>query len=96
MFEIVFIITFTTLITTANICVAQKERKVTFVGGARSVMTNNRLVVNDTLAADTSTALRYTGGCALIDLGVNIKPNKNTEILGMFRIRNGFGGFWGC
>ena len=74
---------------------AQKDRKVTFIGGARSIMTNNQLVVNDTLLADTATAKRNTGGYALIDLGVNIKPNKNTEILGMFRIRNGFGGFWG-
>ena len=37
-----------------------------------------------------------TGGYALVDLGVNIKPNKNTEIMGMFRIRNDFGGFWGA
>ena len=74
---------------------AQKEKKVTFVGGARSIMTNNNLVVNDTLVSDTTTAKRNTGGYALIDLGVNIKPNKNTEIMGMFRIRNGFGGFWG-
>jgi hypothetical protein len=74
---------------------AQKDRKVTFIGGARSVMTNNQLSVTDTLLADTATAKRNTGGYALIDLGVNIKPNKNTEIMGMFRIRNGFGGFWG-
>lgn len=74
---------------------AQKEKKVTFIGGARSVMSNNNLVVNDTLVADTATAKRNTGGYALLDVGVNIKPNKNTEIMGMFRIRNGFGGFWG-
>jgi hypothetical protein len=74
---------------------AQKDRKVTFVGGARSVMTNSKLIVTDTAGIDTATAKRNTGGYALIDLGVNIKPNKNTEILGMFRIRNGFGGFWG-
>ena len=74
---------------------AQKDKKVTFVGGARSIMNNNQLIVNDTLLADTTTAKRSTGGYALIDLGINIKPNKNTEILGMFRIRNGFGGFWG-
>lgn len=73
---------------------AQKERKVTFVGGARSVMANNQLVVSDSIA-DTSTATRNNGGYALIDMGINIKPNKNTEILGMFRIRNGYGGFWG-
>ncbi len=74
---------------------AQKEKKVTFVGGARSVMTNNYLSVIDTLLQDTTTAKRNTGGYALVDLGINIKPNKNTEILGMFRIRNAFGGFWG-
>jgi hypothetical protein len=83
------------LLLTTQLCVAQKERKVSFVGGARSIMTNNRLNVTDTLIADTTTALRNTGGYALIDLGVNIKPNKNTEILGMFRIKNNFGGFWG-
>jgi hypothetical protein len=78
-----------------QISYAQKDRKVTFVGGARSIMTNNNMVVTDTLLADTTTAKRNTGGYALVDIGVNIKPNKNTEILGMFRIKNNFGGFWG-
>jgi hypothetical protein len=73
---------------------AQKEKKVSFIGGARSVMSNNQLAVRDSLA-DTTTAPRNTGGYALVDMGVNIKPNKSTEIMGMFRIRNGFGGFWG-
>ena len=36
------------------------------------------------------------GGYALIDLGVNILPNKNTEILGMIRIKNQLGGFYGA
>jgi hypothetical protein len=31
----------------------------------------------------------------MVDLGVNIRPNKNTEILGMVRVRNDYGGFWG-
>lgn len=75
---------------------SQKERKVSYIGGARSLMTNNQLMVTDTSGvADTSTALRNQGGYALIDLGVRIMPNSQTEILGMFRIRNGFGGFWG-
>jgi hypothetical protein len=73
---------------------AQKDKKINFIGGARSTMNNNNLAVIDSIA-DSTTAKRNTGGYALIDLGVNIKPNKNTEILGMFRIRNGFGGFWG-
>ncbi len=73
---------------------AQTERKVSFVGGARSFLNSNTLVVNDSLA-DTTTVKKNNGGYALIDFGVNIKPNKNTEILGMFRIRNDYGGFWG-
>lgn len=73
---------------------AQKDRKVSFVGGARSLMNSNSLTVNDTIP-DTSTVKRKNGGYALLDLGVNIKPNKNTEIMGMFRIRNEYGGFWG-
>lgn len=85
-----------TLLMACQFGYAQKTRKVTFVGGARSVMTNSKLGVSDTTGiADTATAKRQTGGYALIDLGVNIKPNKNTEIMGMFRIRNAFGGFWG-
>ena len=75
---------------------SQKERKVSYIGGARSLMTNNQMQVTDTSGvADTTTALRNQGGYALIDLGVRIMPNSQTEILGMFRIRNGFGGFWG-
>ncbi len=74
---------------------AQKDRKVSFVGGARSLMNSNSLTVNDTIP-DTSTVKRKNGGYALLDLGVNIKPNKNTEIMGMFRIRNEYGGFWGA
>ncbi|MCX6189439.1 MAG: hypothetical protein NTW54_07550 [Bacteroidetes bacterium] len=73
---------------------AQKERKVSFVGGALSTLNNNTLIVRDSLP-DSTTAKRNSGGYALIDLGVNIKPNKHTEIMGMFRIKNNFGGFWG-
>jgi hypothetical protein len=78
-----------------NSAVAQQQRMVDFVGGARSIMTNNQLMVHDSLA-DTSTVKRNTGGYALIDLGVNIRPNSTTEILGTFRIRNNYGGFWGA
>ncbi len=75
--------------------VAQSKKKVSFVGGARSLMTNNQLLVTDSLP-DTTSVKRNSGGYALIDLGVNIKPNDNTEILGMFRIKNDYGGFWGA
>jgi hypothetical protein len=74
---------------------AQEQRRVNFIGGARSILTSNELTVNDSIA-DTTTMKKSNGGYALIDLGVNIKPNSNTEILGMFRIKNDFGGFWGA
>lgn len=73
----------------------QQKRMVDFTGGARSIVSNNDLSVNDSLP-DTTTVRRSTGGYALIDLGVDIQPNKSTEILGMFRIRNQYGGFWGA
>lgn len=58
-------------------------------------MNANGLTVQDT-TVDTTTVKRKNGGYALLDLGVNIRPNKNTEIMGMFRIRNEYGGFWGA
>ena len=74
---------------------AQDQRKINFVGGARSVLTNNELTVQDSIP-DTTSMKKSNGGYALIDLGVDIKPNNSTEILGMFRIKNDFGGFWGA
>ncbi len=74
---------------------AQTPKKVEFIGGSRTFITNNQLVVKDSLP-DTTTVKRNTGGYSLIDLGVNITPNKKTEIMGMFRIRNAYGGFWGA
>ena len=71
-----------------------KTKVVEFVGGARSLITNNEIGVQDSLP-DSTTVKKNTGGYALIDLGVNIKPNKNVEILGMFRVLNNYGGFWG-
>jgi hypothetical protein len=71
---------------------SQNEKKVQFMGSARSVINNRNIQVND----DTLTAKRKMDGYALIDLGVNIFPNKNTEILGMVRIKNELGGFYGA
>lgn len=61
------------------------------MGGARSQLSYSTI----TNEGDTITAPRSSGGYALIDLGVKISPNRNTEILGMIRINNEFGGFWG-
>ncbi len=74
--------------------VSQNTKKVQFTGAARSVMNDNEIKING--EEDTVTAKKTMGGYALIDLGVNIQPNKNTEILGMVRIKNRFGGFYGA
>ena len=73
---------------------AQNDKKVNFIGNARSLLNTNILGVSDSLP-DTVSVKKNNGGYALMDMGVLIKPNKSTEIMGMFRIRNEFGGFWG-
>lgn len=71
---------------------AQEGKKVQFVGGARSMLSGSDFSAEKT---DTVTVGKTTGGYALIDLGFKINPNPQTEILGMVRINNAFGGFWG-
>ncbi len=86
-----------TLMTIAifNIGQAQTPRKkIDFVGGARSVVQSANLNTIDSFP-DTTSLQSTLGGYALVDLGVAIRPNNETEIMGMFRIRNDFGGFWG-
>ncbi len=77
------------------VMLAQNSPKFSMKGGARSVLANSELQVKDSVP-DKVTAPKNAGGYALIDLGFNIRPNKNTEILGMIRINNRFGGFWGA
>jgi hypothetical protein len=71
---------------------AQDGKKVQFVGGARAVMSNMDFQTDE---IDTVTPGKSAGGYALIDLGFRINPNEQTEILGMIRIKNDLGGFWG-
>ncbi|MFN6037906.1 MAG: hypothetical protein ACK452_05520, partial [Bacteroidota bacterium] len=78
-----------------QINLAQDKKKIQFTGAARSIVSNSEINVKDEVE-DTVTARKNLGGYALIDLGVNIFPNKNTEIMGMFRINNRFGGFYGA
>lgn len=74
--------------------IAQEDKKVTFTGTARSLFYGDKLT-EDSVVEDTITVPRLNSGHVLVDLGVNIRPNKNTEIQGMVRIRNDYGGFWG-
>lgn len=74
---------------------AQTEtRKVTFTGQARGLFYGDDLH-QSVEQRDTVTARKLNSGHVMVDLGINIHPNKNTEIQGMVRIRNDYGGFWG-
>ena len=49
------------------------------------------VIDNDTLTSD-----RLTDGNFLLDLAVNAQPNRVTEVQGVVRLRNEFGGFFGA
>jgi hypothetical protein len=70
----------------------QEDKKVQFIGGARSIISHSDFTSDQN---DTVTSPKNTGGYALLDLGFKINPNASTEILGMIRIKNALGGFWG-
>jgi hypothetical protein len=74
---------------------AQNTPKFSVTGGARSLLSNAEISVKDSVPDDV-TARKNAGGYALMDLGFNIRPNQHTEIMGMIRINNRFGGFWGA
>ena len=72
----------------------QEEKKISFFGTARSLFYGDK-ISGDSLAGDTVTIPRLNSGHVLVDVGIQIRPNKNTEIQGMVRVRNDYGGFWG-
>lgn len=72
-----------------------QEGKVTFNGVSRSIVQNN--TISGTLVEnDTTNAKELFSGYTLLDLGINIKPNKKTQIISVVRLRNEFGGFYGA
>ena len=86
--KIVFIL----LIVLTNFAFGQ-QKKFQINGAARAYLFSNELNIDESLDSITTRKANY--GHTLLDLGVSIFPNKNTEVLGMFRIRNEIGGFWG-
>lgn len=70
-----------------------QDRKFQVNGDARGYMFAKNMLIEDAL--DTINAPRANYGHTLLDLGFSIFPNKNTEIISSFRIRNELGGFWG-
>ena len=67
-------------------------RKVVFTGAARGLYYGDKIGQEE---EDSITIPRMNSGHTLVDLGMNIRPNRNTEIQGMVRVRNDYGGFWG-
>jgi len=70
-----------------------QEEKFQFNGSARAYVFSNDLDIDQDLDSVTTRKANY--GQTLLDLGISIFPNKKTEVIGMFRIRNELGGFWG-
>jgi hypothetical protein len=67
-------------------------RKVVFTGAARGLYYGDKIGQEE---EDSITIPRMNSGHTLVDLGMNIRPNRNAEIQGMVRVRNDYGGFWG-
>ena len=70
----------------------ETERKISVIGQSRGQFYADQL---QNPIADSVTAPKMNSGNVLADLGLKIQVNKTMEVLGMVRIRNDYGGFWG-
>ena len=68
-----------------------QDDKIKFGAYARALQQNNKLGDEDTLNVDN-----ISSGHVLVDLGVNINPDKKTEIVAIIRLRSDLGGFYGA
>ncbi|HEY8401815.1 MAG TPA: hypothetical protein VIK89_11155 [Cytophagaceae bacterium] len=76
---------FSSLITFAQ------DDKIKFGAYSRAIQETNRLGKEDTTHADQTSS-----GHVLVDLGININPDKNTEIQAIMRLKSELGGFFGA
>ncbi|WP_367390780.1 hypothetical protein [Lewinella sp. LCG006] len=74
---------------------ADATKKVQFNGLGRTIL-NNTSIDGAILDTDTTTARRLSDGEFLLDVAINAQPNDNTEVQGILRLRNEFGGFFGA
>ncbi len=70
-----------------------QNEKFQINGAARSYLFSNELQIDNSL--DSITPRKSNYGHNLLDLGISVFPNTQTEVIGIFRIRNELGGFWG-
>jgi len=80
--------------TVSSIQAQVMPRKVIFTGAARGYFFGDKLE-QQTSEIDTTTIPRLNSGHVMADLGTHIRPNAQMEIIGMVRVRNDYGGFWG-
>lgn len=71
------------------------KKKISFNGLGRAYMLQTGLD-GAVLKSDTTRAESLTDGEFLLDLALNAIPNDKTEIQGILRLRNEFGGFFGA
>lgn len=86
----IFTLIFIMLLASQSSVKAQTS-KVWASGAARSIFQQDQYASD----GDTITPGKLNSGHALVDLAVNAKPNDQTFLHAMVRIRNDFGGFWG-
>lgn len=83
------------LISDAAAQTVDQPKKFRVTGAARGLLFGDDLNQSGEIP-DTITAPKLVSGHTLVDLGVSIRPNQSMEVLGLLRIRNDFGGFWGA
>ena len=84
-----FILLFFVLVS-GHAALAQDSDKVKFGAYGRALQQNTTLgEENDTLHADN-----ISKGHVLVDLGININPDKRTEVQAIIRMRSDIGGFY--
>ena len=86
------LIVYISLLLITQITFGQRQ-KFQINGAARGYMFANELDISKDV--DSVTVRKENYGHTLLDLGVSVFPNDKTEVIGMFRIRNEMGGFWG-
>ena len=67
-----------------------QNEKFQINGAARSYLFSNELEIENSV--DSITPKKSNYGHNLLDLGISIFPNEQTEVIGIFRIRNELGG----
>lgn len=74
---------------------ANANQTVQFNGLGRTIL-NSTSIDGALLDADTTTARNLQDGEFLLDVNINAQPNDKTEVQGILRLRNEFGGFFGA